>query len=101
MVEAGTISGSVAKTVIAEGLESGQAPAEIVKAKGLSQISDDSALFAEVDAVIAANPGEVEKYRAGKEALLGFFVGQVMKRTGGKANPKRLNEIVRDKLKAP
>ncbi len=100
MVDAGAISGSTAKSVLTEGLESGKAPAEIVEEKGLTQISDESALEAEVDAVIAANPGEVEKYRAGKEALLGFFVGQVMKRTGGKANPKRLNEIVRAKLKA-
>ncbi|MFN7951079.1 MAG: Asp-tRNA(Asn)/Glu-tRNA(Gln) amidotransferase subunit GatB [bacterium] len=100
MVESGAISGSTAKSVLAEGLESGMAPADIVKEKGLSQISDESALEAEVDAVIAANPGEVEKYRAGKEALLGFFVGQVMKRTGGKANPKRLNEIVKARLKA-
>ncbi len=98
MVEAGTISGSAAKTVIAEGLASGKPPTEIVAAKGLTQINDDDALVSEVDAVIAASPGEVEKFRAGKEALLGFFVGQVMKRTGGKANPKKLNELVRARL---
>ncbi len=62
-------------------------------------ITDTSELGPLVDAVIAANPGQVEAYRGGKEGLLGFFVGQVMKETGGKANPKVVNELLREKLK--
>jgi aspartyl-tRNA(Asn)/glutamyl-tRNA(Gln) amidotransferase subunit B len=64
-------------------------------------VSDTSELEPLVDAVLAGNPGQVEAYRGGKDGLLGFFVGQVMKETGGKANPKVVNELLREKLKAP
>jgi aspartyl-tRNA(Asn)/glutamyl-tRNA(Gln) amidotransferase subunit B len=63
-------------------------------------VSDTAELEPLVDAVLAANPGQVEAYRGGKEGLLGFFVGQVMKETGGKANPKVVNELLREKLRA-
>jgi aspartyl-tRNA(Asn)/glutamyl-tRNA(Gln) amidotransferase subunit B len=71
----------------------------VIAARGLTQITDRSAIEAIVDRVIAANPGQAEEYRAGKVKLIGFFVGQVMKETGGKANPGQVNEILRAKLK--
>ena len=70
----------------------------VIEARGLKQITDSSAIEAIVDKVIADNPGQAEEYRAGKEKLIGFFVGQVMKATGGKANPGQVNEILRTKL---
>jgi aspartyl-tRNA(Asn)/glutamyl-tRNA(Gln) amidotransferase subunit B len=70
----------------------------IIEAKGLRQITDSSAIEEIVDAVIAANPDQVEQYRAGKDKLLGFFVGQVMKETGGKANPGQVNEVLKSRL---
>jgi aspartyl-tRNA(Asn)/glutamyl-tRNA(Gln) amidotransferase subunit B len=95
---AGTISGSAAKEVLAAMVETGRSAAAIVRERGLEQVSDESALAAEVDAVIAAHPNEVAAYRAGKQGLIGFFVGQVMKRTGGQANPQLVNRILREKL---
>ena len=70
----------------------------IINARGLVQVSDSAAIEKIVDEVIAANPKEVEGYRGGKTALLGFFVGQIMKVSGGKANPKMVNEILKAKL---
>jgi aspartyl-tRNA(Asn)/glutamyl-tRNA(Gln) amidotransferase subunit B len=70
----------------------------VIEARGLKQITDSSAIEAIVDKVIADNPGQAAEYRAGKEKLIGFFVGQVMKETGGKANPGQVNEILRTKL---
>ncbi len=70
----------------------------IIETKGLRQMTDATAMEALVDEVIAANPKQVEQYRAGKEKLLGYFVGQVMKATRGKANPQQLNEILKRKL---
>ncbi|MDC4205540.1 MAG: hypothetical protein MPW14_22765 [Candidatus Manganitrophus sp.] len=98
MIEAGTISGKIAKTVFEEMYRSGADPEKIVEEKGLVQVSDESALEGVIDEVMTANPKEVEGYRAGKEKLLGFFVGQVMKRSGGKANPGKLNELLKKKL---
>jgi len=93
-----TISGKIAKEVF-DAMWAGEGSAdEIIAAKGLQQITDNSAIEAIVDAVIAANQGQVAEYRAGKDKLLGFFVGQVMKETGGKANPGQVNEIIRQKL---
>ncbi len=93
-----TISGKIAKEVF-DAMWAGEGTAdEIIAAKGLQQITDNSAIEAIVDAVIDANPGQVAEYRAGKDRLLGFFVGQVMKETGGKANPGQVNEIIRQKL---
>lgn len=100
LIDDKTISGKIAKDVFAEMFASGKAPADIVKEKGLVQITDTSAIEKIVDEVIAANPKEVEGYRSGKTALMGFFVGQVMKASGGKANPKAVNEILKAKLEA-
>ncbi|MFN6203058.1 MAG: Asp-tRNA(Asn)/Glu-tRNA(Gln) amidotransferase subunit GatB [Acidobacteriota bacterium] len=98
LIDNQTISGKSAKEVFPEMFATGQSPAAIIEAKGLVQITDTSAIEGIVDEVIAANPKEVEGYRAGKTALIGFFVGQVMKASGGKANPKAVNEILRKKL---
>jgi aspartyl-tRNA(Asn)/glutamyl-tRNA(Gln) amidotransferase subunit B len=98
LVEAGTIGGPGAKQVVEECFRTGAAPAEVVKAKGLAQVSDAGALEAAVDAVLARNPGEVEKYRGGKKNLMGFFVGQVMKDTKGKGNPAVVNTLLKQKL---
>ncbi|WP_294947252.1 Asp-tRNA(Asn)/Glu-tRNA(Gln) amidotransferase subunit GatB [Sulfurivirga sp.] len=93
-----TISGKIAKEVF-EAMWSGEGRAdEIIEAKGLKQITDASAIEAIIDEVIAANPQQVEQYRGGKDKLFGFFVGQVMKATQGKANPKQVNELLRKKL---
>ncbi len=93
-----TISGKIAKVVF-EAMWAGEDDADaVIEARGLKQITDSSAIEAIVDKVIAANPGQAEEYRAGKEKLIGFFVGQVMKETGGKANPGQVNEILRTKL---
>jgi len=93
-----TISGKIAKEVF-EAMWAGEGTAdEIIEAKGLKQITDSSAIEAIVDKVIEANPGQVAEYKAGKDKLIGFFVGQVMKETGGKANPGQVNEILKRKL---
>ena len=98
LIAKGTISGKQAKEVFAEMYATGGEPAEIVKAKGMVQISDEGALGKIVDEVIAANAAQVEKYRAGDARVLGFFVGQCMKASGGKANPKMLNDLIKAKL---
>ena len=93
-----TISGKIAKEVF-EAMWAGEGSADaVIEARGLKQITDTSAIEAIVDKVIAANPGQAEEYRAGKEKLIGFFVGQVMKETGGKANPGQVNEILKARL---
>ncbi len=95
---AGTISGSAAKEVLAVIVETRRGAGEIVRERGLEQVSDEDALGAEIDAVIAAHPDEVAAFRGGKQGLIGFFVGQVMKRTGGQANPQLVNRLLREKL---
>ncbi len=93
-----TLSGKIAKQVF-EAMWAGEGTAdEIIQARGLKQISDSAELEAIVDEVIAANPKQVEQFRAGKEKLLGFFVGQVMKATRGQANPKQVNALLRKRL---
>jgi len=94
-----TISGRIAKDVFAEMIETGAKPADIVEAKGLRQVTDTGAIEAEIDAVLAANADKVAEFKAGKDKLFGFFVGQVMKRSGGKANPAALNELLNKKLR--
>ena len=94
MVREGKISGKIAKTVFIEMWETGQDAEEVVAEKGLAQVSDESAIEAAVAEVLAAYPKEVEGYRAGKTKLMGFFVGQVMKKTQGRANPKVVNELL-------
>jgi len=94
-----TISGKIAKEVF-DAMWAGEGSADdIIKAKGLKQITDSGEIEGIVDAVIEANPGQAAEYRAGKDKLLGFFVGQVMKETGGKANPGQVNQILKEKLK--
>jgi aspartyl-tRNA(Asn)/glutamyl-tRNA(Gln) amidotransferase subunit B len=94
-----TISGKIAKDVF-EAMCAGEGEADsIIESKGLKQITDTGALEQAIDQVLAANPKQLEQYRAGKEALLGFFVGQVMKATGGKANPAEVNRLLLAKLK--
>ncbi len=95
-----TISGKIGKEVF-DAMWNGEGDADsIIEAKGLKQITDTGAIEAMIDEVIAANPSQVEEYRAGKEKLLSFFVGAVMKASRGKANPAQLNQLLRDKLKA-
>ena len=98
LLDEGVISHKIAKTVFDEMAASGQPPAEIIKAKGLSQVSDGDAIEQAVDGVLAAHPDEVARYTAGQTKLMGFFVGQVMKATGGKANPKMVNQMLTRKL---
>ena len=94
-----TISGKIAKQVF-EAMWQGKGSAdEIIEAKGLKQITDSGAIENLIDEVIAANPDQVEQFRAGKEKVLGFFVGQIMKQSKGKANPAQVNQLLRDKLK--
>ena len=101
LIDNGTISGKIAKTVFEEmWKESGKDPEQIVKAKGLVQISDDGAIVAIVKAVMDKNPGQLAEYRSGKEKLFGFFVGQAMKESKGQANPEMLNQILIRELKA-
>jgi aspartyl-tRNA(Asn)/glutamyl-tRNA(Gln) amidotransferase subunit B len=99
LVEGGTISGKIAKTVFDEMYKTGKEPATIVEEKGLVQVSDTGAIEKIIDEVLTANPDNVEQYRGGKEKLFGFFVGQVMKASKGKANPALVNEILLTKLK--
>jgi aspartyl-tRNA(Asn)/glutamyl-tRNA(Gln) amidotransferase subunit B len=93
-----TISGKIAKDVLEAMWDEGAQPDAIIEARGLQQITDESAIERAIDAVMAANPRQLSDYRAGKEKLFGFFVGQVMKATAGKANPARLNELLKKKL---
>jgi len=93
-----TISGKIAKDVF-EAMWSGEGTAdEIIEARGLKQITDSSAIEAVIDQVMEANPGQLADYRSGKDKLFGFFVGQVMKATQGKANPAQVNDVLRKKL---
>jgi glutaminyl-tRNA synthetase len=98
MVDDETISNKIAKQVFEEMAKSGENPTQIVEAKGLVQISDPSAILPIIDEVIAKNPDNVTKFKDGNTKLLGFFVGQVLKATGGKANPQVVNELVAKKL---
>lgn len=94
LIEKGTISSKIAKTVFKEMLESGKLPAQIVEEKGLVQISDEGAIKGIVEQVVANNPQSVEDYKAGKQKAIGFLVGQVMKESKGKANPALVNKLL-------
>jgi len=96
----GTISGKIAKEILSEVYKTGTAPRTIIEKKGLVQISDMEAIARVVEEVISNHPEQVAQYRSGKEKVFGFFVGQVMKETQGKANPKLVNDLLREKLKA-
>jgi len=98
LVDSGSISGKIAKELFEEIWTSGADPAALVTERGLTQVSDEGALAAAVDAVLAANPGQVASYKGGKTGVLGFLVGQVMKSTGGKANPALVNRLMKERL---
>lgn len=98
LIETGTISGKIAKEILPELLTQGGSPKTLVEKKGLIQISDTSAIEKLIEEIIAAHPSELEKFRAGKTNLKGFFVGQVMKKSGGKADPKLTSQILDQKL---
>jgi aspartyl-tRNA(Asn)/glutamyl-tRNA(Gln) amidotransferase subunit B len=98
LVSDGTISASGGKQVLTDVFETGDDAASIVEAKGLKQVSDTGELGSIADDVIAENPGPVGQFRGGKEGVIGFLVGQVMKKTGGSANPKVVQEVLRERL---
>ena len=98
LIEAGTISGKMAKDLIQDMYKTGKAPRTIIEEKGMVQITDEGALGQVIDGIIAASPDQLAQYRSGKDKLFGFFVGQVMKITQGKANPQLINELLKKKL---
>lgn len=100
LIEKGTISSKIAKTVFKSMIETGKSPQTIVEEQGLVQISDEGAIAAVVDRIVEANPQSVADYKAGKEKAVGFLVGQVMKETKGKANPGLVNKLILDRLNA-
>src|SRR2546423_1919912 len=99
IIDDGKISGKQGKDVLVEMFATGKSASAIVEERGLVQVSDTGEIDRVIDEVVAANPNQLEQYRSGKEALFGFFVGQVMKASKGKANPKVVNERLREKLK--
>ena len=98
MVEQGTVSLKVARDIFPEMYRTGKAPEQIVQEKGLTQVSDEGALSQVIDDVLAKNPAQVAQFKQGKQQVLGFLVGQVMKSSGGKANPGKVNELLKHKL---
>ncbi|MEK7828280.1 MAG: Asp-tRNA(Asn)/Glu-tRNA(Gln) amidotransferase subunit GatB [Deltaproteobacteria bacterium] len=98
MVDAGAVNLKTAKEVFEEVYKTGKEPDAIVKEKGLSQVSDEAAIVKAIDEIINANPKEVAEYKAGKEKLFSFFVGQTMKATKGQANPQVLNKLLKERL---
>ena len=98
LISDATISGRLAKDVFAAMLETGKSAAQIVEDQGLRQVTDTGAIESAIDAILAANADKVADYKSGKDKLFGFFVGQVMKATGGKANPAMLNDLLKKKL---
>ncbi len=99
LIKAGTISGKIAKDVFEEMYQTGERPGKIVQEKGLTQILDRDEIERVIDKAMESSPKQVEEYRKGKERLFGFFVGEVMKQTRGKANPQLVNELLKKKLK--
>ncbi|HOF04246.1 MAG TPA: Asp-tRNA(Asn)/Glu-tRNA(Gln) amidotransferase subunit GatB [Syntrophales bacterium] len=98
LIEEGTISGKMAKEISEEMYRTGKGPKEIIEEQGLVQITDEAALIPVIEKVIAANPTQLAQYRGGKDKLFGYFVGQVMKATQGKANPQLINELLKKML---
>ncbi len=98
MINKGELSGKLAKEILPKMFETGDAPSVIMEREGLKQISDTGALEKIADEVIAANPKQVEQYKGGKTALLGYLVGQMMKASRGQANPTVVTEILKKKL---
>ena len=99
LIKDGTISGKIAKTVFELMADGDKDPKEIVEKEGLKQQSDPKELEKIISEIISKNQDKVEEYKSGKKKLFGFFVGQVMKISGGKANPKLVNDILKEKLK--
>jgi aspartyl-tRNA(Asn)/glutamyl-tRNA(Gln) amidotransferase subunit B len=97
-LESGSINNNQAKEVLSEMFATGKTAADVISDKGFEQVSDSAAIEKIVDEIIAANRANVDAYRSGNEKLFGFFVGQVMKASQGKANPKVVNKILREKL---
>lgn len=100
LIEDSTVSGSIAKTVLDKMFETGKDAATIVDEEDLRQVTDTGAIEGQIDEVLAANPDKLAEFRSGKDKLFGFFVGQVMKATGGKANPAMINDLLKKKLAA-
>jgi aspartyl-tRNA(Asn)/glutamyl-tRNA(Gln) amidotransferase subunit B len=98
LIEEGTISGKMAKEIVEDMYKTGKSPQTIIEEKGLVQITDESELIKTIASIIEANPNQLADYRGGKEKLFGFFVGQVMKATQGKANPQLVNELLKKML---
>jgi aspartyl-tRNA(Asn)/glutamyl-tRNA(Gln) amidotransferase subunit B len=98
LISDNTISGKIAKTVFEKMIETGKPAKQIVDEEGLVQVTDTGAIEKAIDEILAANPDKVAEYKSGKDKLFGFFVGQTMKATGGKANPAMLNELLKKKL---
>jgi aspartyl-tRNA(Asn)/glutamyl-tRNA(Gln) amidotransferase subunit B len=98
MVEDGTISGKIGKEIFEESYKTGEAPRAIVERRGVQQISDEAALWEIVDKVVTDNAKQAEAYAAGKDGLFGFFVGQVMKATQGRANPVITSDLLHKRL---
>ena len=97
-IEDGTISGKIAKDIFEKMWSSGKEVDEIIQSEGLKQVTDDKEIESMIDEVIQGNPEQLEQYRSGKDRLFGFFVGQVMKASQGKANPKQVHDILKSKL---
>jgi aspartyl-tRNA(Asn)/glutamyl-tRNA(Gln) amidotransferase subunit B len=99
LISKGTINGKIAKEILPELLEKGGSVQALVESKGMTSLADPAAIGKLIDEIMAANPTELEQYRGGKTKLLGFFVGQVMKQSGGRAEPKLTNQILAERLK--
>ena len=98
LIDEGVISGNIAKSVFEEMYQTGKEPITIVDEKGLKQITDDKAIDKMVEEVLQANLSQVDEYKGGKEKVLGFLVGQVMKASKGKANPGTANKLLKEKI---
>jgi aspartyl-tRNA(Asn)/glutamyl-tRNA(Gln) amidotransferase subunit B len=98
LIEEGTISGKMAKEIVEDMYKTGKSPQTIIEEKGMVQITDEGELVKTITSIIEANPGQLADYRDGKEKLFGFFVGQAMKATQGKANPQLVNELLKKML---
>ena len=98
MIDVGTINGKIAKTVFEEMFKTGKSAKTIVNEKGLKQIKDNSVIIGIIDEVLKTNPNQVEEFKKGKEKLMSFFIGQVMKASKGQANPTLVNELLKEKL---
>ena len=99
LIDKGTISNKIGKEIIVEILQTGKSVSEIIKEKGLTQISDEGEIVKIVQDVIKANPAQVDQFKAGKDAVIMFLVGQVMKASKGRAKPDAVQKILRDCLK--